>query len=316
VVTNYRSLFDDLRIEWVDRGANTSHGHINIACPWCGDDPSHHLAINEESGGYFCYRSHAQHAGYSVWKLLMQLKVPRAEMERVVKRYGQGTAPPPREMVVERPGPTLHWEAFPPASASAEALDYLAGRGYTEPEKVARLAGLRVCEEGKLARRLLLPISDGKHIIGYTARAMQARMRPKYLTSPAVAGGVYVPVEPLTELRPLFLLEGPFDALKLWAASGQHCAALLGLALPWARLNRLRPLLLRANVAYLVLDGDQDKFTKLTMANTLNRAIQQTRVYYADGPTGYKDMGDTPLGEIVEWLNKMYLQVFPVPGTM
>jgi hypothetical protein len=300
---DYRRLFDDLRVEYVDRGANTSRGHINIACPWCGgEDPSHHLAINEENGGYFCYRSHGQHTGYSVWKLLIQMRVPRVEMERLVERYSNGSQPPPRSE--PPPGDTnVYWDSFGLASESQEALDYLASRGYTDPHFVARRCDLRVCEEGRLARRILLPISDGRRIIGYTARAMHARMVPKYLTHPAVSGGVYVPVEPLTE-RPLFLVEGPFDALKLWAASGHSVAALLGLALPPGRQLRLRPMLQRATASYLVLDSDQHKITRHTMCRTLqHNAVKPYRpVYYINGPEGYKDIGDASLGDIAEWL--------------
>ena len=144
----WRELFTHAGIQWVDRGANTSRGHINIRCAWCRDeDPSHHLAIEETTGAYYCRRN-PDHYGRSAWRLLSALGLWK-KAEKLLDDYS--TAP------VTRPAGQIREEEKPrrrlglrPAHEVPPALEYLRTRGYADPEKTARTFGLAAAPYGRL----------------------------------------------------------------------------------------------------------------------------------------------------------------------
>jgi hypothetical protein len=59
-------------IEFVERGPNVAKGNVNISCPFCGDDPSHHLGLNLERNYWGCWRN-KQHRGKSPRRLVQRL---------------------------------------------------------------------------------------------------------------------------------------------------------------------------------------------------------------------------------------------------
>ena len=52
-----RAYFDDIGIDWIDRGKNVSKGAVEINCPFCGLDPSKHLGVwgDYKYGGFHCW---------------------------------------------------------------------------------------------------------------------------------------------------------------------------------------------------------------------------------------------------------------------
>ena len=62
---NIIKVLSDYRIDYDTEGKNTSTGFVSIACPWCEDDPSHHLGINLKEGYYTCWRS-SEHRGKDI----------------------------------------------------------------------------------------------------------------------------------------------------------------------------------------------------------------------------------------------------------
>jgi hypothetical protein len=220
----WRELFDSLGVPWTDTGRNTARGWISIPCPWCRDDPSEHLGINEEQGHYHCLRRDT-HDGRSPFWLLKALGVDHRDMDDLLKLYGyNGSGRPPPTGVREggpsaiRPalhgGPPFRWSQFTPAADNDEALDYLWGRNFPDPEKTCREFDLRI-GRGKWARRLWFKLTDlAGNIVGFTGRTFDEWREPRYYTE-APGAQLYLPKLPNHHHRLGLCVEGPIDTLRI-----------------------------------------------------------------------------------------------------
>ena len=298
---NWRSLLSELRVDWSDRGPNRSTGQITIKCPQCGAaDPSRHLAINEATGQYYCFRNPQGHSGKSAPYLLRALGVSPSLVVALLNQYGDGkTAQPSKNYVSTDAG----WDRYLPAANNPQILSYLEERGIVRPAEAARIFDLRYAPNGQYAQRVLMPIHQANGKIGFTGRALVPRITPKYLMHESVRSGVYLPHVP-EELDTLVIVEGPFDALKMaWALEDQPIvpAALLGLALPETRLKMLVDLAKRAKHVLVALDSDQP-------VSVVYRIIREIAVYLTCEvvrcpiPSGSKDPGELSMQGVREWL--------------
>lgn len=297
----WRDLLTYAGVRWADRGANTSRGHVNIQCPWCGEaDPSHHLAIEEETGAYYCRRN-PDHGGRSPWWLLRALRV--RDIDRLLDDYS--TTPIP-----QRQRPRTKEEKRHLGLRRAEeiplAMGYLRSRGYPDPVRVSRRFGLMAAPYGRLAARLFFPVSDGE----YVGRAVRPGLEPRYLaTSPA--SRLYVPLPEEYDGGCLLLVEGPFDALRLQTAIleifGRRfgaAVALLGLALTSDKLLHLSRLIDQADLTLVVLDRDQPVSAAGRLAASLEKRTKR-RVERAEGPAGRKDPAEASQEEAALWLRDL-----------
>jgi len=79
-----KSLLSDLDIEYSDRGKNTTHGWINISCPFCGD-ASNHCGINLKTNLFSCWA--CQEKG-NVLKLIHEIKgLSYRKIEALLNKY-------------------------------------------------------------------------------------------------------------------------------------------------------------------------------------------------------------------------------------
>ena len=69
---NWEAFLTDNGIEYVDYGPNVKAGNININCPWCDDDPSHHMGISLNKDAYGCWRN-MDHKGKKVERLVQAI---------------------------------------------------------------------------------------------------------------------------------------------------------------------------------------------------------------------------------------------------
>jgi hypothetical protein len=107
-----------------------------------------------------------------------------------------------------------------PKGIGQPGYDYLVGRGLPAQrldELIARF-DLRFDEQ---ARRVVFPVREGGRELGYTARAIDARERKRWLSYP-VEGGHKTTIYDADRVRAggntLFVVEGPLDALMVTAA--------------------------------------------------------------------------------------------------
>jgi len=98
--------------------------------------------------------------------------------------------------------------------------DYLVGRGVPADRLDALVSrfDLRFDEQ---ERRVVFPVREGGRDLGYTARAIDARQRKRWLSYP-VEGGHKTTIYDADRVQAggntLFVVEGPFDALMVTAA--------------------------------------------------------------------------------------------------
>lgn len=308
---DWRSLFDNQRIEWRDRGANTSAGNVSIACPWCGNDPSFHLAVAEEREAFYCYREPNRHSGTNAKRLLIALRVPYAQVTRLLNQYnfdrGRPTrAAPPVAHAVDGHRAGRIWDRFVTAERSAQGLSYLAMRGFVDGAKLIRTFDLRVAEAGQWAHRLLIPYVENNEVISWTGRAFGDRPLPRYLTQNATDSGlVYAPARPNVQAAYTIIVEGPIDALKIAAAVDLRAIsviALTGLALPAAKLARLQRLTKGCKAVMVALDADAAVSTAYQIIADIAQVCDAGYIGRLRLPPKYKDPAELPLTEITPWL--------------
>lgn len=205
-------------ISYVSEGKNVARGNIAIACPFCGDDPSHHLnlSLNPSAPYYYCFRN-PSHSGRNPKRVLERL-FGQAEASDILESspVPSGTGP------LEKPAPRSFFiddigESTPDDSdIVVEYLQRFRGMEEKTARMVADFYDLRVGRKGPWRARIVLPIVDTEdRILGATGRLLGGD-GPRYYTKkgegcPPFFGAQYV--YPFT--RSVLLCEGPFDALKL-----------------------------------------------------------------------------------------------------
>lgn len=302
-----RGLMDSLRVQWRDRGKNTSRGNVNICCPFCKDDYGFHLSISEDRGGvYYCYRRPNDHSGTNPLRLIQRLGATRPDSYTLLNRYMGRVA---AETVAEPPPPLskvrARWERFDTLTDQHDdVLDYLRSRGFLRPLDVATRYDLRVAAQGKWAQRLLFPLLEDGDIIAWTGRALTSALDPKYYTEMNGRDGlVYMP---RVAREVLFTVEGPMDALKGAAASESlpvATAALTGKQLNAQRLGRLRRMAGdTVKRVVMVLDADTRLAERSRMLAELKGAFPRIPVRAQALPTPFKDLGEMGIRDAAAFL--------------
>ena len=299
---NWRSLLDAIHVPWKDRGANCSRRHVNCKCPWCGSaDPSYHLSISEENNAYYCYRAPLVHSGRSTPWLLLGLGVASSEIDRLISDFSDRRAP---QALVAVPSQPVQWDRFEPAAEHPAAVDYLASRGYSDPEEVCRRHDLRFTRTGRHAWRVLFPLTYRGTVVGVAGRTIRGR-DPRYLNDDPTSGGLFAPRS--TSQRLVLLCEGPFDALAA-AESGYpvRAAALLGTALPAERKMHLAELMRGAEHVVYVPDADQSISDTYRIIAELEKIPEFRPVRRGVLPAGRKDLGEIAAHreELFTWMQQ------------
>jgi hypothetical protein len=303
-LVNWRSLFDHLRIEYVDRGPNTSRDRINVQCPWCGDDdPSHHMSISENGDGFYCYRNR-EHGGTDPIRLLRGFGLSRYEAIKLHNDFVDGLQRTKQQR--ERPQSTdmlERWQRFSPADLSNDIFAYLVERGFRNPASLVRRYDLRYARIGRWARRVLLPVHDGIQQITWTGRAIDADREPRYLTQEVDEESlIYIP---RTVQRVCVLCEGPMDALKISAATegtDKSAVGAMGLALNEPRILMLQKALQPASLVMFALDASVPMNQWSPMMALLRSALPNKTIGRAAMPAGVKDPGEMTYEGVQRWI--------------
>lgn len=299
---DWQSLFTSIRVEWRDRGPNTSKKTVNIACPWCGNDPSFHLAVSRDGNFYRCYRD-GSHSGSNLQRLLVRLGCVREETTSLLNRYQLGT------VLVEQRTPrkaqdlSARWERFRPAWESEGALRYLDKRGFEKQVEVCKRYDLRFAENGTWAKRLLFPITKQNLLVGWVGRAWKSSLMPKYLVEEKTAPeALYFPRQPR---ETLFVVEGPMDALKIAVASeqsGASAVAVLGKFFDPAKQVCLAQHCAKVRRVFLVLDNDADLASRLPIIRALAALLPKAYIAELRLPLPYKDAAEMPMSHLATFI--------------
>lgn len=332
---NWKTFFQQRRIEYVTSGPNTKKGNVSIRCPYCGDgDPSQHLGIDLKTGFWGCFRN-ATHRGRSPVRLVRQLlHCSQEEAQRIVG-IAADLAPTTdalaesfkglRAQVIGEETQTakdlrLPGEFKPLLNGSPLAqpfIDYLKGRGFRDAQIkwLAQHYSLHYATKGLYAYCIVIPVYDRYgELMTWTARSISpnAKLRYRTLSTRSDQAGASVARIPINgtilglpllwsaeNAKILILVEGPFDALKLTAFGqtlGVYAAALFGLNVYPTQVAEVQDIASKFERAFLLLDDDA-KFQRLRLLDTLN-SIGAAALSV---PFGRKDPGDLTGAEVIEF---------------
>lgn len=243
---DFERFCEEYRVDYVTSGPNVAKGHINVQCPWCGDDdPSHHMGYDLSSRAFGCWRD-PTHRGYAQHKLVAALLGITYEKARgIVGVASRANLSKFDSFVADMMNPNTANEdltaktlKFSPDirplsyGMNAKYVDYLEGRGFSDPLDVADMYSLHYAHTGDMKGRLVFPIIKHNKLVSWTGRSIRKDedLRYKALTSnseKAAARGT-----PLSLINPkrtiwnyddliyeggdtLYVVEGPMDAIKI-----------------------------------------------------------------------------------------------------
>lgn len=311
----------------ITRGPNVKRNHINIACPFCGDDPSHHMGVNLQTGKWGCWRS-TLHRGNHPFRLLNALygltwdqvkdlvkggvEPPGSlgELEALLTGLGSPTNAPKGITRLMYPDTFRSFPTDPNHPMEQRVRRYLAERGYAEylddPRFIERYQ-MQYESVGRFAYRAILPVFGPEGLLGWTGRAI-GPAELKYVSYPSgaqLAGLLYNELNALegsNEYTDLILVEGPFDAIKFdWAALLGNlpvtAVALMGLAITPEKARRLYRLFDCYRRVWLCSDNDlpEEVFSLVQKLPTAQLRITSV-------PEQFKDPGEMPIDEATKYL--------------
>lgn len=239
-------LLEDHGIDYVSRGPNTKRGEISVKCPWCGeDDPSEHMGISLTGENWGCLRN-PMHRGHKPVRLIAALLGCGYAQAASLVGLGevsdpsdlglalaslQGTSGRDKGLKRQQGVDVAQFDEFRVIvkdGTGRKYWDYLQSRGFDDVGKLVRDYDLLYTTTGRWKDRIIIPICQNGELIGWTARALtDPVLAPRYDTEGPIKTTVFS--EEWLELRGgeiLFIVEGPFDALKLdYYARPYRCRA-------------------------------------------------------------------------------------------
>lgn len=234
-------FLEENNIHFVSRGPNTKRGEVSVHCPLCGDeDPSEHLGINLQTGNWGCLRD-ANHRGKSprtlikailgcsgqqAWLVVKQyshsdpdtLEAALAVLEADTKGAIHHDEDIAKQAARQKLGPQFNdFSRIKVRGVTRRFFEYLASRGYENPQEIIDQYDLRCALTGKYKDRIIIPVRHNDELLGWTSRALGSPFEaPRYLAS---SEDVKTTVFNYDELSKggdrLFIVEGPFDAIKV-----------------------------------------------------------------------------------------------------
>lgn len=248
-MVDWESFFNDHGIDYVVRGPNVKKGNVNIACPMCGDDPSHHMGVALEIEAWGCWRG-ISHKGkkpeglirsllgcsYTQAKLIAQqysAADPENLDQALANLEARDVAPvgPDKARKLKYPA---EFKTITGRGSTARFYHYLYNRGFYKVDDLIKLYDLKCATTGTYKDRIIIPIKQDGKLVSWTSRAIgRSENAPRYLALSEDDGGLVNVFHTLwnwDELMEggnvLVVAEGPFDAMKLdyYAVELNSCA--------------------------------------------------------------------------------------------
>lgn len=281
-------FLEENNVHYVTRGPNTKRGEISIKCPFCGPaDPSEHLGIDLVSGKWGCHRD-VSHRGTAAARLVRAtLNCSSSIANKVISQYGH---PDPDELdaalislekdnsllPVEESERTVSekelkaqfakFHKIKPRGVTKRFFRYLQNRGYNNPQDLCKRYDLRCANVGRYSDRIIIPVYHDSGLLGWTSRAIiDPVSAPRYLAS---SGDIKTTVLNYDELKKggdrLFIVEGPFDAIRMNGHTSPHndisirATCTFGTSVTVAQCALLRRLSKEFNETYVLFDEGAD----------------------------------------------------------
>jgi hypothetical protein len=315
---DWQNFLETRAIEFATSGPNVAAGHIAVHCPFCGAaDPSQHMSINLEGRGWRCWRNPAEHKGRSPVKLIAALVPCSYEQAREIA--GVATEVPndflnrvtsllsPSQPAANSQGLALPrvFQEFKHHSISARPfIAYLTNpkRGKFALSDIMRFSSdydIYYCRLGPFKGRIIFVVKYQGKIVTWTGRTIiDDPLRYKTLSTdpekaaienlPVALGGIGRYLLWYDEFiaapqETLYLVEGPFDALKL-RLLGVDATCFFTQTPSMEQISLLHELIPRYKQTYLLLDQGT-----LSMVLKIKSALSGLDVNIAHLPSNVKD---------------------------
>lgn len=302
------TLFDvipylqDRGIEYHTEGKNVTQGWIEIQCPWCTDDPSHHLGINKESNFINCWR--CGHKG-NVVKLVRHLEgncsFPEAlnvmdlyqDTSRIYLQQEERTF----QQSLEIP---KNFKKLSQIDCPIIVLNFLHLRGFNPKEILVRKELYYGGHVGDFSFRLILPVTYRNKLVTWVGRALSNGSNLPYKNLPDEKS--VIPIKSTLygydEAPPggnLVVVEGPLDQWKLEAGS----LATYGIMWTMNQVSRIREL--TPNKVWILFDNEDEAQESAIKLNS--------QLWFCDSEVlcleGHKDPGELTLEEGKEVMKEL-----------
>ncbi|QCK84079.1 toprim domain-containing protein [Geobacillus kaustophilus NBRC 102445] len=301
-------------------GAQRIHGSGNIrsTCPiHRGDNPTA-FAFNEHTKLYYCH-TQCQDGG-DVFDFVMKIEdcsfleaaKKLAEMfnisvdwenEEIDEDYFREEARKFIEQMRKRNKQTK----LPPFKFKAKMAKIKEYRGFS-PEAIEHWK-LRVCLEGELANRVVMPIEDiDKRLVGVTGRRLKNDMpnkwmhRPRNLHTGWVLTGLGRNLEEVRAKNEVIVVEGIFDCVRVWDCGLKHVCTPIGTFFTEEHEQELY----KAGVTQLVIGLDNDPAGRNGTRKMIERLKYKFDITVLNLPEG-KDPCDCTCEELLEVYNTRLL---------
>ena len=318
---DWRRLFDEKGVEYVEVGPNVKRGNINVHCPFCGaGDPSHHLGINLETGYWGCWRS-SDHRGRSPIRLLTNLLHISPSQASLIA--GQASQPYIDDFASkmqqiflplrEDPKHSKHLELpqefryILPFGGTRKFFDWLhQERGFRRQdiEVLASNYGLYCALQGEYKDRVIFTATLDGELVTWTGRALgPALVRYKSLEdekSVVTSRRLLYNFDKVRNGgRALIVTEGPIDVLKLdfyGESNGVRSVGLFTMSITEDQILLLEELVPLYKDVFVMLDAD-DKNNDLS-AMKIAAQIPGANVKVLKVPYNKKDAGELSPSEV------------------
>lgn len=215
------AFLTDNFIVHVSSGPRTTRGHVEIKCPFCGEnDPSFHLGINLTTNQWNCWRDNA-HRGATPYRLISALLgVSGAQAKLTVQAYSGASidsfdAPQAPTKLQQQPIMPIKWpDEF--ETPKGVYCDYLLRRGFDAAS--TDYYCLAACRIGRWKQRIIIPVYDEKwQLLGWQGRAIvEPKKAPRYLTSHEQVKRTIFNLQNISKGgEALYVFEGPIDTLRV-----------------------------------------------------------------------------------------------------
>lgn len=333
------SFLDHYNIPYSLGGKNVSHGNIGLPCPMCGDDPSQHLGINPQTGYWNCWRN-SQHKGRKPHKLIMRLlKCSYAEAASIAgdskpligdflsQVQTKLMKPDLKQLKTTSRNKTPKLNLLPEfrpilnKGVSSRFYQYLMQRGFS-PEEVRDLCdyyGLLCSLTGNYENRIIIPVYYKSKLVSWTSRSILPSEQVRYKSLSHKKESSYTRQDPpaLMSIKSLvynydqalyggkilFVVEGPFDAIKLdYYVKEHNCHAIcvFGVNIAEEQLSLINELSRKYSKIIIVPDkgATHNAMSLLHMLSNIKVKIQTL-------PDKFKDAGDLSKTDVMNLLDEI-----------
>lgn len=223
-------------IEYLPEGPNVKKNNVNIACPFCKNDPSFHMGISLLNGEYACWRNGA-HRGKSFTRVIQALihctkdearrllglrVLEEGEFDSLLNSLFKEEEHKPVKMGgVDKLAFDKEFRPIKDTGMTKPYWDYLEYRGFDNVERLIAMYGLKCALVGYWKYRIIFPVYFEGQLVTWVGRSITSKVEPKYLDL-SIERSVRFPKynlwnydELLNGGKVLYITEGIFDAIKL-----------------------------------------------------------------------------------------------------